>query len=137
MVSLALQRPSGTNPLSLFDTFSIVSLGDDPMRDIYIIPFSNRVLERYKNLIGKIRNVLIEMIENRIASIQRNHLPVFPRTYPQEFSGSKELKHLESEIEKYYNKNPFVFLPHTANYQIDFEKIKPQMRWYFQSYLEM
>ncbi len=135
VISPSVQGVPKIGPLASFDTFSIVSVGADPMEDIHIIPFSNAVLQNYKKLIERIQSILLEMIENRIKCLQRNIPCVFPKTYAMELSDAPEIKKIEKEIEKYYNERPVVFNPRNANYNIDTSDIREKIKWYFNTYL--
>ena len=111
----ALQLAPQTGALAIFDAFSIVSEGEDPMLDIRIIPFSNEVLKRYEALIEKIQNVLLEMIDNRIRCIQREVSRVFFKSYNKHEVSSDDAKQIDERIQTYYENHPLSFIRTTSS----------------------
>ena len=134
VISPSVQLAPHTGPLSLFETYSIVSVGKDPMRDIHIIPFSVAMLERYKTLIHKIQDVLLEMTENRIACIQRQISRIFPKSYIKEEVSSQDAKRIDEQIEEYYKNHTPLFVPNQVHFDIGPFDIEKKIKWYLQTY---
>jgi hypothetical protein len=130
----AIQNIPKQGILSVFDTFSVVSIGNDPLVDVHITPFSNEVLQRYKSLVKKLQNLLDEMIKNRIACIQRNIASVFPRSYPTGKIDPELIKQIEVERQSYYQKYPAENMPSKLNFNVDLWKIRNAIPWYFKKY---
>ena len=134
IISPSLQLAPQTGQLAIFDTFSIVSEGEDPMHDIRIIPFSNQVLKRYEGLIEKIQKVLLEMIDNRIRCIQRQVSRIFFKSYNKHEVSLDDEKEINERIQTYYENHPPLFVPHQVNYNIGQVDIKNKLKWYLEKY---
>lgn len=132
--SPAIQLAPQTGPLAVFDTYSVVSEGEDPMHAIRIIPFSNAVLRRYELLIEKIQKVLLEMITNRITCIQRQIDRVFPKSYIEEEVPPERAEQIDKQIQTYNDNHPAIFVPHQIDYDIGDIDLTKNMKWYLETY---
>jgi len=120
-------------PLAAFDNYSVVSVGEDPLHDIQVVPFSNAILQRYQNLIDKIQVILLEMIKNRIACIRKDITGVFPKRYPIDLSQG-EVKSLDKAIQDCYDEHPEVFMPLGVNLEVNLQEIDKRIKWYLETY---
>jgi hypothetical protein len=104
------------------------------MRDIHLIPYSSKVLERYKSLVIKLKDILDEMIKNRMECIKRKIDRVFPKNYPEDSITSEEVRAIQSEIDRLNRTYPATEIPNPLNYNVDMTDIKDKIPWYFETY---
>jgi hypothetical protein len=127
------KAPAGS-PLSIFDTCSMVSVGDNPLQDIAVIPCSSKVLQRYQKLIDKIQRILIGIIDNRFTALQRQIPNIFPNIPLKGLLSPDEIELIEKERLKFFEDHPVKFNLPELNIDVDLTDIKSRIRWYFEIY---
>lgn len=92
-----------------FESHMLVQVGDDPLNDLKIIPYSRKVLESYKIVFNSAQKLVYDMAENRLACIQRKVDGLIPQDfYDITKYSTDELQKIKEKIEKYYKDNPTV-----------------------------
>jgi len=134
ITNVTINRGPADSPLSIFDSCSVVSVGDNPLQDIAVIPCSSNVLQRYQALIEKIQRILIEIIDNRFTAIQREIPRIFPNRPLEGLLSPDEIAVIENERLKFFEAHPVKFnLPH-LEVNAGLPDIEQRIRWYFQTY---
>ncbi len=64
--------------LKKFETFNAVIMRNDPLKDLIMIPFSEKVKESYQILIHGLQKIINEIVSNRISCIQRRVPGIIP-----------------------------------------------------------
>ena len=127
------KAPTGS-PLSIFDTCSMVSIGENPLQDIAVIPCSSEVLHRFQKLIVKIQRILIGIIDNRFTALQREAPRIFPNIPLEGLISAEEIALIEKERDKFFEDHPVKFDLPELNVNVDLTDIKSKIRWYFETY---
>jgi hypothetical protein len=127
------KAPAGS-PLSIFDTCSIVSVGDNPLQDIAVIPSSSKVLQRYQKLVVKIQQILIGIIDNRFTALQREIPSIFPNKPLEGLISAEEVALIEEERLNFFEAHPVKFDPPWLDIDKNLPDIKRRIRWYFETY---
>jgi len=126
-----------TGLLGIFLSFSMVSVGADPKRDILPIPYSKDVMKGYDLVIGGIQGILMDMTTNRMACIERGISKLVPTEYYGELQLTKNQEDILKQItEQFYDKHPASHAPKQLNYESNV-KMK-DLQWYLelQSFLD-
>ena len=90
-----------------FDSYAMVSIGNDPLVDILPLPYSNNVIKSYSKLISILQFLLLDIIQNKIAIIIRRINGILPlETYGELTLTDKEQKNLQLAIKQFYQNNP-------------------------------
>ena len=64
--------------LKKFETFNAVIVGNDPLKDLIMIPFSEKVKESSQILIHGLQKIITEIVSNRISCILRRVPGIIP-----------------------------------------------------------
>lgn len=104
-----LLHPDAPDFLKSFDFHMLVMIGDDPLNDLKIIPYSKDVLEGYKIVFNSAQKIVYEMVDNRLACIQRKVSGLIPQDfYDITKYSTEELEKIKDKVEKFYKENPTV-----------------------------
>ena len=69
------------------------------------IPYSERVLKRYGEIINKLQILLLELVENRIC-LERNIPSLIPRKYSTDLFSYQEKELMQIKIDNFYCRHP-------------------------------
>lgn len=128
--SNSVHIPTQSGPLTSFEVFNVVSDGIDPVKDTVIIPYSQRVLKRYEEIIDKLQTLLLELIENRLICLERNIPGMIPRKYPKDLFSSQEKELMQIKFDNFYCTHPIEEIPSKLHHDVNVEKEKIQ--WYLE-----
>ncbi len=102
----ALGNVPENSPLSKFDSYTQVSRGKNPLKDMITIPLSKNVLDGYNIIIDGIRIFLQDLVKNHMACTERNLVGILPdQSYSLEYT-PEEKKLYEKIIREFYDKHP-------------------------------
>lgn len=92
-----------------FDSHMLVQTGDDPLNDLKIIPYSKNVLEGYKIVYNSAQKLVYDMVENRLACIQRKVDGLITQDfYDITKYSNDDIQKIKNKIEKFYKEHPTV-----------------------------
>lgn len=120
------QRPLGSK---MFDFYTIVPIGPDPLQDVFPLPYSDNVIQRYKTTIGILQQLIIPVVKNRLDSINLQTTGIIPDIFTQ-LSGAEE-NILGGLVKKFHENNPIhcrdrdFYFPSNIN--------KKKIKWYLDS----
>ena len=95
------QQPLGSK---MFDSYTIVPVGSDPLQDVFLLPYSDNVIQRYKTMIGILQQMIIPVVKNRLDSINRQTTGIVPGIPTQISSAEKAI--FNELIKKFHQNNP-------------------------------
>ena len=111
------------------DFGTIVSVGKDPLRDVFPLPYSYNIIQRYKKIIEILQQMIIPVIKNRVDSIERNTTGIIHKI-PEQLSDNESVIFNEL-VEKFHINNPMRCQDHDFYFASKAEKEK--IKWYFGS----
>jgi len=114
-----------------FEAFSLTSVGPDPFSDPHIIPFSMKIVDKYSDLVKNLKEIINEMIRNRIESLQREICGVVPNLNNSNLSSLDPDSIASVAIQNFYDDHPLtrILKPITYNVRTNvYEKIP----WYLE-----
>lgn len=123
-----------SDPLRQFDSFNIVSMGLDPLKDIIIVPYSSRVVHKYEIFIETLQEVLRELVSNRRIFLERDIQRMIPIQYNKDLFSSQEVESMKARIDHFYSNYPIKRRPSPINIDLNGAKYKnvlEKIHWYW------
>lgn len=115
-----------------FESHMLVQTGNDPLNDLKIIPYSKNVLEGYKIVYNSAQKLVYDMVENRLACIQRKVDGLITQDFYNITKYSlDEVQKIKEKIEKFYKDHP------TVNTDFEFHSNPVHERADYSWYLEL
>jgi hypothetical protein len=106
-----------------------LSIGTHPFRDVVPIPYSKQALDSYYIIIHGLRQILKDMVNNRIICIQRNLTGLIPNErYNLSNLSSQEAHSMKKMVENFYAINPAQRITISSNYSLTLKREKTA--WY-------
>lgn len=115
----------------IFDSYSMISVGKDPLVDVVPLPFSDDIIESYDILTVGLETRINDIVQNKIECIKKRIngiIPVQNYSVAGTFS-SEDDKEIISAIDEYDVQNPLRAFDDVYNFQITVDKVK-NMKWY-------
>lgn len=128
--SNSVHIPPQSGPLASFEVFNVISDGIDPVKDIVIIPYSQRVMKRYEEIINKLQTLLLELTENRLECLKRNIPGMIPRKYREDLFSSQEKELMQIKIDNFYSTHPIKEISTKLHSDVNVEK--ESIQWYLE-----
>lgn len=124
---------AASDPLRQFDSFNIVSMGLDPLKDIIIVPYSAHLVQKYDNFIKTLQEVLRELVSNRRICLERGIQRMIPIQYDKDLFSPQEIESMKVRIEHFYSNYPIKKRPKLINIDLnetEYKNILEKIHWY-------
>ena len=120
------QRPLDSK---MFDSYTIVPVGSDPLHDVFPLPYSDNVIQRYRTMIEILQELIIPVVKNRLNSINRQTTGIIPNIPTQLSSSEKAI--FSGLVKKFHQNNPIRCRDNDFHFTSNVNK--KTIKWYLNS----
>jgi hypothetical protein len=114
----------------IFDSYSMISMGANPLLDVVPLPYSNDVLESYRALTDILETYIWDIVENKTECLRKRINGVIPsQNYSPEIFSQEENSEIQSTLDEFDIKYPNRAYNDVYKFQIT-PKNTVDMKWY-------